>query len=53
MFERMGEDVKIRSKCQWYEGGQKSTKFFFKFEKKIQSLKVLVRKLEVNGKKKL
>ena len=48
-YERTAEGVKIRSKCKWYEEGEKSTKFFLYFEKK-RSVKALVRKLEVSGK---
>ena len=48
--ERIAEGVKIRSKRQWYEEGEKSTKFFPNFEKKKRSVKALIRKLEVNGK---
>ena len=32
--ERIAEGVKIRSKCQWYEESEKSTKFFLILEKK-------------------
>ena len=28
IYERIAEGVKIRSKCQWYEEGEKSTKIF-------------------------
>ena len=49
LFMRTAEGLKIRSKCQWYEEGEKSTKFFLNLEKK-QSIKALVRKLEVNRK---
>ena len=34
IYERIAEGVKIRSKCQWYEEGEKSTKFFLNLEKK-------------------
>ena len=30
IYERIAEGVRIRSKCQWYEEGEKSTKFFLK-----------------------
>ena len=33
IYERIAEGVKIRSKCQWYEEGEKSTKFFLNLEK--------------------
>ena len=33
IYERIAEGVRIRSKCQWYEG-EKPTKFFLNLEKK-------------------
>ena len=33
MYERMTEDIKIRSKCQWYDWDEKSTKIVLKLEK--------------------
>ena len=39
IYERIAESVKIRSKCHWYEEGEKSTKFFLNLEKKDNSLK--------------
>ena len=39
IYERIAEGVKIRSKCQWYEEGEKSTKFFLNLEKKNDPLK--------------
>ena len=39
IYERTAEGVKIRSKCQWYEEGEKSTKFFLNLEKKNDPLK--------------
>ena len=41
--ERLGEGVKIRSKCQWYEKGERSINFFLNFEKKKRSVKALVK----------
>ena len=38
-YERIAEGVKIRSKCKWYEEGEKK-----------RSVKALARKLEVSGK---
>ena len=38
IYERIAEGVKIRSKCQWYEEGEKSTKFFL-ISKKNDTLK--------------
>ena len=49
-YDRIAESVGIRSKCQWYEEDENSTKFFLNLEKKKRSVKALVRKLEVNGK---
>ena len=49
IYERITEGVKIRSKCQWYEEGENSTKVFLNLKKKW-SVKVLVRRLETNGK---
>ena len=34
-YQRIAEGVKIRSKCPWYEEGEKSTKFFLNLEKTI------------------
>ena len=34
-YERITEGVRIRSKCQSYEDGEKSTKFFLNIEKKM------------------
>ena len=39
IYERIAEGVKIRSKYQWYEEGEKSTKFFLNLEKKNDPLK--------------
>ena len=36
--EKITKGVTIRSKCQWYEEGEESTKFFLKFEKKEKRL---------------
>ena len=33
IYEKATKGIKIRSKCNWYELGKKSTKFFLKFEK--------------------
>ena len=42
IYERIGEVVKIRSKYQWHEEGEKSTKFFVNLGKK-RSVKALVK----------
>ena len=34
IYERIAEGAKFRSTCQWYEEGEKSTKFFLNLEKK-------------------
>ena len=39
IYQGIAEGVKIRSKCQWYEEGEKSTKFFLNLEKKNDPLK--------------
>ena len=39
IYERIAEGVKIRSKFQRYEEGEKSTKFFLNLEKKYDPLK--------------
>ena len=51
LFETIAEGVKIRRRCQLYEEGEKSTVFFLILErKKTQSVKALVRKLEMENK---
>ena len=39
IYERIAEGVKIRSKCHWYEEGEKSTKVFLNLKKKDNPLK--------------
>ena len=34
IYDNIPERVKISSKCQWYEGNEKSTKYFLNLEKK-------------------
>ena len=34
IYDKIVEGVKIRSKCSWYQYGEKSTKFFYGLEKK-------------------
>ena len=38
-YDRIAESVGIRSKCQWYEEDENSTKFFLNLEKKNDPLK--------------
>ena len=33
IYENIAEGIKVRSRCQWYEDGEKSTKFFLNLEK--------------------
>ena len=33
IYDHIPEGVRIRSKCDWYEQGEKSTKLFFNLEK--------------------
>ena len=48
IYERISEGVQIRSKYQWYEEDEKSTNIFLNLGDK-QSVKAVVRKLEING----
>ena len=50
IYDNIAEGVKVRSKCQWYENGEKSTKFFLNLEKK-NAVTSLVKRLEVVEKK--
>ena len=34
IYDHIAEGIRIRSKCDWYEHGEKSTKFFLNLEKK-------------------
>ena len=34
IYHKIAEGVKIRSKCQWYEESEKSTKYFLNLDKK-------------------
>ena len=34
IYDHIADGIKIRSKCEWYEHGEKSTKFFLNLEKK-------------------
>ena len=34
IYDNVAEGVKIRSKCSWYQYGEKSTKFFYGLEKR-------------------
>ena len=34
IYDHISESIRIRSKCDWYEHGEKSTKFYLNLEKK-------------------
>ena len=45
IYDHIAEGIRIRSKCDWYEHGEKSTKFFLNLEKQRGSqnaIKILV-----------
>ena len=37
-YNEIATGIRIRSKCNWYELGEKSNKFFLNLEKKMQKL---------------
>jgi len=37
IYDDIANGIKIRSKCNWYELGEKSTKYFLNLEKKMQN----------------
>ena len=43
----MAEVIRIRSKCDWYEHGKKSTKFFLNLEKQ-QGAQNTIKKLIID-----
>ena len=49
IYDDIAEGIKVRSKCQWYEEGEKSTKFFLNLEK-TKVTQGTVKKLEINNK---
>ena len=49
MYDDILEGIKVRSKCQWCEEGEKSTNFFLNLEK-IKATQDTVKKLEINNK---
>ena len=55
IYSEIAEGIRIRSKCQWYEEGEKSTKFFLDLEKnnniRSQIKKVLVNTHEISDQK--
>ena len=48
IYEKFVESAKVRSKCTWYEEGEKSTKFFLNLEKK-RALQGQIRKLIIGN----
>ena len=48
IYEKKVEGARIRSKCLWYEEGEKSSKFFFNLEKR-RGIQGQIRKLIVNN----
>ena len=40
IYDHTADGIRIRSKCEWYEHGKKSTKFFLNLEKKASRPKL-------------
>ena len=51
IYDHIAEGIRIRSKCDWYEHGEKSTKFFLDLEKKPGNQNQ-IRKLIIDEKEK-
>ena len=49
IYDDITEGIKVKSKCQWYEEGKNSTKFFLNLEK-TKATQGTVKKLEKNNK---
>ena len=49
LYDHIADGVRLRRKCDWYEQGEKSTKFFLNLEKQ-QGNQNRIRKLIVNEK---
>ena len=53
IYDHITEGIRIRSKCDWYEHGEKSTKFFLNLEKKRgnqnQIRKLIIDEKEIDG----
>ena len=49
IYDHIAEGIRLRSKCDWYEQGEKSTKFFLNLEKQ-RGNQNRIRKLIVNQK---
>ena len=57
IYDHITERIKIRSRCEWYERGEKSTKFFLNLEEKRgnqnQIRKLIFDKKEIDGDKEM
>ena len=40
IYDHITDSIRIKSKCEWYEHGEKSTKFFLNLEKKTRRSKL-------------
>ena len=49
IYDKKAEGAKIRSKCEWYQDGEKATKFFLNLEKQ-EAMNTTVRHLSENNK---
>ena len=49
IYDDIAEGIKVRGKCQWYEKGEKSIKFFLNLEK-TKAAQGTVKKLEIDNK---
>ena len=47
IYDNIAEETRIRSRCQWYEEGEKSSKFFLNLEK-FNGTRSQIRKIVVN-----
>ena len=47
IYNKIAEGIRVRSKCAWYEEGEKSSKFFLNLEK-YNATKTQIKKLLVN-----
>ena len=48
IYDKKFEGLVIRSKCDWYEKGEKSTKFLLMLEKKKHAIQNQIKTLVVN-----
>ena len=49
IYDDIAEGIKVRGKCQWYEKGEKSIKFFLNLEK-TKAAQGTIKKLEIDNK---